>query len=235
MNLSSEQIAALENTGQRRFSEADVRANPTLLAQAVEYLATYHGDWEPLVAARLMATATGTLSVPVAKLVLNTMRSNPAARWSAGAVPVHPSAGNLPLIEQTLNDASRLEHSFQRREVLRVVDDREAEILAAPPWQRSYRREGSTFTKGRVSSHFVISTYKPADRRVFHVIDHARTLAEWRDGAMVGLWVAKTCEQPNRGGIRFPTDGFELATLPDERTVCRSCIRVMDERRIDGR
>lgn len=60
-----------------RYSDADVRAKPSLMAMAVMYAQQYRGEFDYMQAASAAANATGTLPIAVARGVLNCMRADP--------------------------------------------------------------------------------------------------------------------------------------------------------------
>lgn len=60
-----------------RFSDAQMRDEPDLVAAAVRYAGSYVGDWDVMLAARQLVVQTGTLPVAVARTVANCARSDP--------------------------------------------------------------------------------------------------------------------------------------------------------------
>lgn len=63
-----------------RFSDKMVRGNASLKDVAWAYARDYKGDWEVMVAAHDLAMETNELPVPIARMVLNVMRADPAAQ-----------------------------------------------------------------------------------------------------------------------------------------------------------
>lgn len=60
-----------------RFSDAQMRDEPDLVAAAVRYARSYVGDWDVMRAAQQLVVQTGTLPVAVARTVANCARSDP--------------------------------------------------------------------------------------------------------------------------------------------------------------
>jgi hypothetical protein len=74
----------------RRFTDRDVRENDELIGAAITYLRSYGGDFEFLVNAKFYLAQNRTLSVPIARAVLNCQRSDPSAqnlRWPLQVQP----------------------------------------------------------------------------------------------------------------------------------------------------
>lgn len=61
----------------RRFTDRMVKREPSLISIAMEYVQSYDGEFEPVVAAREYFLRTGSLPVAQARLVLNCLRSDP--------------------------------------------------------------------------------------------------------------------------------------------------------------
>jgi hypothetical protein len=57
-----------------RYTDADVRNDPRLLALAEDYAFNYQGDFSPVVNAKALLQADDQLPIGVARMVLNTMR-----------------------------------------------------------------------------------------------------------------------------------------------------------------
>ncbi len=80
----------------RRYFDADVRANPDLLELAIDYVWDYPGDFEPLVTARELVRLTDSLPVPTARMVLNCMRGDPHVAASLPPPPRLTVVRDLP-------------------------------------------------------------------------------------------------------------------------------------------
>lgn len=78
----------------RKYTDTDVRKDPTLAPIALRYLSEYNGDFEPLVSARALMMAGGRLRNVMIRTVLNCMRHD-------------PSVVNLPVPVWKTFDASR--------------------------------------------------------------------------------------------------------------------------------
>lgn len=107
------------NAPATRYTDRDVQEYPDLLAQAVDYVRNYRGEFDYLIAARDLCNATGTLTVAVARGVLNCMRSDP--RVAASLQPpvqwpdLRPSytswKRNLAIVEDEDDDDEEEENS----------------------------------------------------------------------------------------------------------------------------
>lgn len=60
-----------------RYVDGDLRREPKRLAFAVHVAKNYHDDWDPMVQAANVARHENTLSVPIARMVLNWARTQP--------------------------------------------------------------------------------------------------------------------------------------------------------------
>ena len=69
-----------------KFWDSDIRRDPSLLVVAIEYARDYCGDFEFMVGAKSVVQETGSLPLPMARAVLNCMRTDPRAN-----VPPKPS------------------------------------------------------------------------------------------------------------------------------------------------
>jgi hypothetical protein len=67
-----------EATG-TRYTDHDLRERPELVALAVRYARDYRGDWDLMRAAALQVLDSGTLTLAVARTVLNCARADPRA------------------------------------------------------------------------------------------------------------------------------------------------------------
>jgi len=76
-----------------RFSDAQMRDEPELVAAAVRYARAYVGDWDVMRAARILVERTGTLPVAVARTVANCARSDP--RYVLSVVDVQAGVQDL--------------------------------------------------------------------------------------------------------------------------------------------
>jgi hypothetical protein len=57
-----------------KYTDRDVRSDPSLMELAVAYVLNYNGEFEPLVEAKDLFEEDGELTVPIARKVLNCMR-----------------------------------------------------------------------------------------------------------------------------------------------------------------
>lgn len=80
---------------ERKFCDADVRADDNLLEDAIAYAENYGGDWPFMVAARELVTIKGTLPTTVARGVLNAMLADPEAHLSGRVRPVRRFGGRV--------------------------------------------------------------------------------------------------------------------------------------------
>lgn len=64
----------------RRFTDRHVREDEELVDIAFAYARDYKGDWDVMQSAHDLAAEEGTLPVPIARMVLNVMRADPAAQ-----------------------------------------------------------------------------------------------------------------------------------------------------------
>jgi hypothetical protein len=237
-----EETQATLSDGSFRFTDADVRANPMLLAQAVEFLTNYHDDWKPLRDARLMAVATGTLTVPVARMVLNCMRTQALVRWHpGGAIPI-PSHQHEPehvvKHQASSSDVGRVIEAAKRFYDRNTEDPPSAWVPGDPHWMNQARRNhGSVFTKFTPKMRFVVSEHPPAERRVWHLVNLDACWAEWRDGTLVYYHIALWCKS-RHDHLMFTPEGrrpnssnipYQFANLPDERKICATCPRIKEE------
>jgi hypothetical protein len=86
--------------GAQRYTDLDIRVDPSLIGHAINYARQYVGEWDVMLAARDLALGTGNLPLPIARLVLNCARVDP--RWcttlptpqSKGFVGAFPSTGS---------------------------------------------------------------------------------------------------------------------------------------------
>lgn len=238
MNIPDEAQAAMVD-GSCRFTDADVRANPLLLAQAVTFLQTYFDDWKPLRDARLMAAATGTLTVPVARMVLNCMRTNPAARFD-NVVPIHAGIEIGEEVDEGPRPAPFAETSpairdWQERKAAEAERDRVSWVHNDPYWMNQARRfHGSVFTKFTPKFRFAVSGHPPATKRVWHLVNLDACRTEWRNGEVYAYHVSLWCKGRNdhmvfRPDHNFELGGFLFASLPDERKICAMCPKHREE------
>ena len=87
-----------------KYTDRDVRNDPSLMELAVAYAANYTGDFDPLVDAREMIEEENGLTVAVARKVLNCMRHDAKV---ATSLP-KPKGGNvLPFIQPPPRRKSR--------------------------------------------------------------------------------------------------------------------------------
>lgn len=64
----------------RKFTDRDIRDNPVLVGVAEDYLRSYTGDFDFLVACGNVLHNNGSLPAPLARAVLNCMRQDPFAQ-----------------------------------------------------------------------------------------------------------------------------------------------------------
>lgn len=89
-----------------RFSDAQMREEPELVAAAVRYARAYVGDWDVMRAAKQLVHETGTLPVAVARTVANCARADPryvlamnqAHPFAAPVVPIRAETSYQPLV-----------------------------------------------------------------------------------------------------------------------------------------
>lgn len=74
-----------------KYSDRDLRDDPSLMELAVAYILAYTGEFEPLVEAKEMYEEEGYLTIPVARKVLNCMRHD--ARVAAELPPPARQSG----------------------------------------------------------------------------------------------------------------------------------------------
>lgn len=235
MNIPDEAQAAMID-GSCRFTDADVRADPALLAQAVTFLQTYFDDWKPLQDARMMVVATGTLTVPVARMVLNCMRTNAAARID-NVVPIHeaPSARMSEVGPQEQKLPSPTIRDWQERKAAEAERDSVPWVHDDPYWVNQARRfHGSVFTKFTPKFRFAVSGRPPAAKRVWHLVNLDACRTEWRNGEVYAYHVTLGCKGRNSHMVFRPDHNFELggflfASLPDERKICATCLKNREE------
>lgn len=65
----------------RRFTERDLHVYPELYPLALQYLENYTGTFETLLDAQNLLDATGSLPIPIAKMVLNCAYSDPSVSF----------------------------------------------------------------------------------------------------------------------------------------------------------
>jgi len=75
-----------------RYTEGDIKREPALLAFAVEYAKQYYGEFEPMIQAADMVRRTGSLPVPIARVVLNTARHDAQVCESIPGTPTGTDA-----------------------------------------------------------------------------------------------------------------------------------------------
>lgn len=78
-----------------RFSDAQMREEPELVAASVRYAMSYVGDWDVMLAARRLVAETGTLPLAVARTVANCARSDP--RYVLAMLEVKGDSNVVPL------------------------------------------------------------------------------------------------------------------------------------------
>lgn len=78
---------------ERKYTDSDVRADPTLLEMAYEYLDEYTGDFEPLVRAQCVLSEGRHLTTSQARVVLNCMRHD----WNIADKLPAPQATIIPM------------------------------------------------------------------------------------------------------------------------------------------
>lgn len=120
-----------------KFWDSDLRREPSLLGIAVEYARNYCGDFEVMVGAQSVAQETGTLPLPLARMVLNCMRTDPhvetprkprtnaPTRYEAdNVIPIDrddPERYRAMSIHPSERPRKRTEDLLTRREPVRVV------------------------------------------------------------------------------------------------------------------
>lgn len=91
---------------ERRFTEEDIRRDPTLMQIACNYARSYVGEFTPMVNAYNLLATAGTLPIAIAKTVLNCMRHDARV---AGLLPMPGDEPARPGVVDQLIAADRLE------------------------------------------------------------------------------------------------------------------------------
>jgi hypothetical protein len=86
----------LATSGDRRYTDRDVREHPELVSVAAGFLYAYGGDYDFLVQAQAVLRANGVMPVATARGVLNCMRADPRV---AGSLPIPPSGAPLAIVD----------------------------------------------------------------------------------------------------------------------------------------
>lgn len=213
-----------------KYTDADVRRDPELLAAAVRYARDYHGDFQTMVDARGLVVATGTLPVAVARTVLNCARADAGAHLR-GDVPPVPSRGAVVPIGAAPSRRRAPAPPDPNAHRWPMLGE---ELSAAHGWHHLRRlwEEGHVFTRGTLHVVYFRSAAKPIEKRVAHKIRPGRTSIEWVDGKPVMVRTGAWCS-PMRS-VSFDINTWESRThgagvevLPNDHDValCRSCIR----------
>src|SRR3954469_17832896 len=76
--------------GAHKYTDRDLRSEPELIAEAIEYAKHYEGSFDYVIDAYNLWRDTGTLPLGVARGVLNAKRTDPRAAFEAPPVPPRP-------------------------------------------------------------------------------------------------------------------------------------------------
>lgn len=214
--------------GAQRYVDLDLRVDPTLIGHAIEYARQYIGEWDVMIAARELALGTGTLPLPIARLVLNCARMDP--RWCAtlpepksrtfvGAFPVQPGADED---DEDPDDAPMARRGSEgpERPTLRVVGDR----IIPPP-----RRPFDLKVTWRKRYGYAPGWGKRPQHKVWHVLDTDRSYIRYYPEAepdhQYATQVRWVCGQTPSTRVLLDDPPMGDLALP----MCRTCQRFLEE------
>lgn len=214
--------------GAQRYTDLDLRVDPTLIGHAVEYARQYLGEWDVMVAAREVALGTGNLPLPIARLVLNCARTDP--RWCATLpeprsttyVGAFPSTGSAQDPDEDDEDPDALAEpprptgrSQRARRLAVVREPARRPFDLKVTWKRRY---GYAPGIGRRPQH-----------KVWHVVDPERSRIRYFPEAepdyQYSPWVRWVCgAQPSTRVLLINPPMGNLA-LP----MCKTCQRILED------
>jgi len=210
---------------QRKFIDRDLLADPGLVTTATIYAVNYTGTFEFMLAAKEAAQATGTLSLPVARGVLNCMRVDPTAsrhlpdlpEWGAddGAVAnVTPIRGHRPY-----RDSYRTDDRYVR-ETRAIRPLRYLDVPAVPQFEWAASAHKQAYVYHKVELFWMRWELIAWDENVPDTIIRKPTLeAKFLCGQSPG-W--------NTTYLAFKTEAEALEAGYRQR--CASCHRMIRER-----
>lgn len=181
---------------ERKYTDADVRADDELVELAHEYVEAYFGDFEPLVHARLALEYGRTLTTVEVRKVLNCMRND----WKY--------ADKMPAPKATIIQMPDREE--------RLVTRKQTRRRREPTWEERNQPCGNTDLHRPHSYEGAISKYMNCDgvnngRRPFNMDAEIRVpYAVARGGKMVHI-VARTARFayfPDAYGWGYSFDGY---------------------------
>jgi hypothetical protein len=220
--------------GAQRYVDLDLRVDPSLIGHAVQYARQYLGEWDVMIAAREVALGTGTLPLPIARLVLNCARTDP--RWCAtlpeprstsfvGAFPVQPEPPEDDEGDEDTWDPPRgapePRETPGRRTRLRVVPPTRQPRDLAVTWRKRY---GYSPGWGKRPQHSVWHVLDPDRSRIRYYPEadeeehRYSTSIVWVCGARPST--AVLLADPPMGALALP--------------MCRTCQRRLEEDRADA-
>ena len=97
----------------RKFTDRDIRDNPSLIYIAEEYLRGYTGDFEYLVACQEFLSDNGRIPASLARPVLNCMRNDPYALQKLSQIHKQPIAAQEEYVRPAqMYLKSKLKHKY---------------------------------------------------------------------------------------------------------------------------
>lgn len=201
-----------------RYTDIHVRTYPALANIAANYARTYVGEFEPMLGARALLEMTGSLPVPISRMVLNVMRCDPHV------------AHTLPNLVPMLSLVSANEPSgeaFERAEFARK---------ARGQWEKAHTKKDKKNKKAKRKAAPVAPTPRPRhpfNLRVTWKREHYASVHKQATSSHLLNPVKSEIRYYPYDGVYKPhlraycgvslTFGVLLDERPEGRTECRAC------------